>query len=547
MRDTGALFTQVIFTAIAALFFGSILAMSAMNALQAPTTYLPMAFLAGAIAGAILFRAAAISVPTLSPRDHAIVWAVTLVLGLPRLPYLFEPLLGVAVNAVCWDDWFRIQQLSSLAYSPDYPARSSFDPDMFLGFYYAPWLMGAAGRVAGLAATLKPLIALNHLILILSACYVAVAAARVLFTDTTRRRVFLVLLFLFGGFDGFPGILHGLLSLFTGDLNPLLASEWWPTGFFLQLHYPDFTSLALWTPHHLSAAAALVMALHIYTRAPGTARAVLAGGLGTYALFSSAFVCLGATPFVITLMFRHGIRPGQFLTALATLTALSLPLLWIYLNRESAIGFALFGALIGPLADLRALGLAVFVIVLGLEFLPLWILILAPDARARRRAADRWLLGLAVLFLMSTFVIAFGGTSNNYAGRGSIFSILVLIYLAAQSTDGPLLQQFRLPTLRLVTVLYLCGSGLAWLAFSAEAARQVADSFTPFHRAALLSNRAAPDPVDPETLEQAGGTPYGWYLLESPKPVPKPDLDLADRELLNPGPSWRRASDTGAE
>lgn len=530
---------NVAFAMIVALYFASIFSMSTMNALEASTASLPLIFAIGALLGLFLVSRANVGVPVLSGGEHLIAWLAAAVLSAPRIAYLFEQSFGVAVNAVCWDDWWRIQQLASLSYSPSYPPLSTFDSDLYLSFYYAPWMAGAVARVTGIVAGIKPAIFINHSLLILSVCYLAVFAGQVLFNDPKRRRAFLLLMFLFGGFDAFPAVASGLGALVKGGQVLPTSSEWWPTVFGLHMHFPDFTSLALWVPHHLAAAAALPLAAFIFFRSNGSYGSFLAGGIAAFALFSSAFAFIGAIPFLIIFLCMYSFRMRHLSIALASLIVFSLPLVWIYLRPDSAIGFKFFGALIGPLAEYKIAIALVFIIVLVLEFLPLWLLIFDRSRKPAGNRMDRLVLITAIAFLISTFFIAYGGTSNNYAGRGSILSIWALVYIAVRTSGDVLKERFASPVMRFVLLAYLFGSIFSYLAFSAQAVRSLQASFTPFNELVLRSNLSDARTTPADLIEQAEQTNFGWYMLEKFKDQPKPTMFLADKELMSGGNALR--------
>jgi hypothetical protein len=506
---------------IGAVLGANVLTMSLANFFEVPTTTIAFIYTASLAVCAWLFVRSGVVFPSISGREHLLCIAAGLVLFLPRAPYLIEGALGYAVNAACPDDWSHIQELASMVYSDRYPIRTTFDREKLLGFYYAAWMPGAAtfsaASAAGVGATVK--LCLGLTILLYSACFAYAIAymAKILFADRRLQVTCVVAVLLYGGFD--------FLWWLARDYPiPTTRAEWWTMEFGFFLQFSNITTLALWVPHHLAAAVAIGFALFVMRDSTRMPAWVLAGLLFLSAVFSSAFVALGAVPLVAWFFLRHG-----SLKAIATMTTVfvvfSAPLWWIYVGKEE-VGFRILGAL-SPERRANQLGaFGAFLIVLLLEFLPL---LAAAFAALKNRAAPAGLLAGAIAYLLSTFVVAYSGF-NNYAMRGAIVPIFVLTVLAVPALtawwrNGPVV-------VRALLAVYLLGSPLAYAAFARGAVDAFNTSRTDFNAAALESNTGTAATTDPALVERGTQQPMGWYLLERNKLSRKEPIEEIDLELM---------------
>jgi hypothetical protein len=499
----------------------NVLTMSVANFFEVPTTAIPLIYAASLAACAWLFVRSGVTYPSLSRREHLLCVAAGLILFLPRTPYLLEGVLGYAVNAACPDDWSHIQELASMVHSDRYPIRTTFDPEKLLGFYYAAWMPGAAAFSAanwvGMMTTVK--VALGLTILLYSLCFAYTVAymAKILFAERRLQVTCAAAVLLYGGFD--------FLWWLARDYPvPTTGAEWWSMEFGFFLQFSNFITLAQWVPHHLVAAVAIAFALFVMHGSTRRSGWLVAGLLFVSAVFSSAFVALGAVPLVAWCFIRR-----RSLEAIASATAVfvvfSVPLWWIYLGKEE-VGFRILGAL-SPERRAEPLGAAgAFLIVMVLEFLPL---LAAALVALKNRAAPAGLFAGAIAYLLSTFIVAYSGF-NNYAMRGSIVPIFTLTFLAvpvvaAWWRSGPVF-------VRAFLVVYLLGSPLAYAAFSRGAADAFGSSRTEFNAAALESNAGREAVTDAALVEQSAQHPMGWYLLEKSKPSKKERIEEIDLELM---------------
>ena len=176
-----------------------------------------------------------------------------------------------------------------------------------------------------------------------------------------------------GGFDAVYGVATMATNWLRGTSHAIPHAEWWPTAVGFELQHSNIVTLALWVPHHLAAAVAVGFVLMLLSRPLTPMRGAVAGVAFTYAAFASAFVWLGALPFVAWVVLRH--RPA--LTGLGVCAvvsaALALPNAWMYL-RSDAPGIEWFGVVQDYWYE-RGFwwSLPAFVGVLAVEFLPLLV------------------------------------------------------------------------------------------------------------------------------------------------------------------------------
>lgn len=512
--------SSVVPLAMAAVLGANVVTMSVANFFEVRTSAIALNYAAAFAACASLFIRSRVSFPSLSRREHLLCVAAGLILFLPRMAYLFEGALGYAVNAACPDDWSHIQELASMVHSVRYPVRTTFDRDKLLGFYYAAWMPGAAvfsaASLAGAITTVKVALGLTNLLYGLFFAYAAMYAAKILFAERRHQLALVIGLLLYGGFD--------FLWWLARDYPvPTTGAEWWTMEFGFFMQFSNFVTLALWVPHHLIAAVAIGLALFVLNGSSRASAWVMAGLLFSSAVFSSAFVAIGAVPLVAWFFVRQRIK--ALITMTAVFVVVSAPLFWLYLGKEE-VGFRMFGALNDERRANLVVAAGVFSILLLLEFLPLLV---AAAASLRNRTAPVTIFAGALAYLLSTFAVAYSGF-NNYAMRGAIVPIFTLTVLAVPALSawwqrGPV-------AIRALFVVYLLGSPLAYAAFARGAIEAFAASRTVFNIAALESNTGPDAWTDPALIEQSAQQPMGWYLLEKKKPSTKRPIEEIDLELM---------------
>ena len=140
--------------------------------------------------------------------------------------------------------------------------------------------------------TLKNSLAIGIGIHVILSAYTAVYLSRQL---SKRRTQFLLLCYFFLAYAGFESVF-----IFT---QPGAQLEWWTRWYGVDVHLPSWPQQLLWVMHHLSATLSTVLAAWVFsapqrdpTLRPGWRHAVVPGLLLVHALFSSAFVVIGALP-----------------------------------------------------------------------------------------------------------------------------------------------------------------------------------------------------------------------------------------------------------
>ncbi len=242
-------------------------------------------WLAGAAGMGLLLRLGSVRLPRLRWRTHLLCWLAALVVSAPRLPYLLEPALGYAVEAVAFDDHWHFQELMSLVNSPAFPPVSTFDPSLLLPYYYGPWIPGAVVWQIGAVVTIKQAFFVLHVLYAAALLYATVYTARAVFRTRLNRSVLFVVVLLFGGFDAFAA--------------PFVkaTSEWWAMDLGLMLQFSSTITLLSWVPHHVAGALAVVAAARWADSRRWSDR-VTAGVLLASAVGASPLVCLGAVIFL---------------------------------------------------------------------------------------------------------------------------------------------------------------------------------------------------------------------------------------------------------
>jgi len=521
----GRLISNTIPLLFGATIGADILTMSLANFLELKTPHIALLFLATFLASALLQIASRITFPHLSRKELLLGACFGIALFLPRVGYLCEGLLGHSVNLACYDDRGHIQELASVVYSDQFPPRSTFDNSKYLSFYYAPWILGAALYWTGLLLTVKQALGLTILIYQLFFSYFLLYASKVLFTEVKLQRIFVILCVLYGGFD----FLYWLSGL---SLIPA-HSEWWALEFGLTLQFSNFFTLSLWVPHHFIAALAILFALHVLHGSTKMTTHVLAGLFFAFSIFSSVFVVVGSL-FVVCWALVAYKQYKPIPAILATILTCCAPLWWIYLGKEGDVGFRAFGALSNFWLGHKRAAFLVFLLVICLELMPL---VAAAVYSSSKRTDERWVTVSALLYLLSTFFVAFSG-ANNYALRGSIIPLLTLTYVATPAVLS-LVEAAPRAWLGIAAVSYLSGGLLEYASFSLTAFGALRDSNSPFNRKLLVANSLKGGFVDEHLLEEAARYPEGWYLLEHPKREPKTPLEEWHREIINSDNRYR--------
>ena len=490
----------------------NVLTMSIMNFFELPTSYISIIYLACLALTCVALLCCRLELPKLSRTEHLVCVGMALLLFLPRVPYLFENLLGYALSPL-GDDDFHVPNLASIIHTPIFPPRSIYDSRQYLAYYYAAWIPGAAVYYTGLLTTVKQALALIKFAYCFFCVYFPFYAARVLFSDRNTRIAFLVVYFLYGGFD----FIYWISSL---DLTPR-HSAWWLLDFGFDLQFSNFMVLALWTPQHILAGLSILFALYLILKHDGVLPQVLAGVFFLSGLFTSPFTTFGSIPLVLWLFLKHKKLRAAPLSAL-TFFVLSLPLWWIFLGNDR-VGFQLFGALLShEWVEHKRAAFVVFIAVLLLQLGPL---IVTAAVRSKQQPDSRWPFFLCVSYLLSTF---FAYYSENYAMRGSIIPIFTLIYLSAPIISDWYQKAPRIAW-RIAATTYLLGGLLEYTSFIRWAVHSLEYSNNAFGVAVLRSNASPGDMESMDLARTAENYASGWEMLEKNKPFTR---DLGIEEAL---------------
>ena len=348
-----------------------------------------------------------------------------------------EAWLGHVIEPVCWDDWFHLQDISSVANTERFPPTSAMRPDRYLSIYYAPWmLVGFLHKALPLGVnTLKTSLAAGIFIHVLLTGYTVVYLARQL---SAKRTQFLLLCYLFGAYAGFESVF-----LFS---RPGAQLEWWMRWYGVDVHLPSWPQQLLWVMHHLSATVSTVLAAWVFTATERDSRAwgswqhaTVAGLLLVHALFSSAFVVIGAIPFGLAfLAWRIRTRWRDVLITGTVAVGGALSTLWIYLGKDTKF---VFGKHVKDLA-IHSMGsqdptwdwILSFLRFTSLEALDLigYLALLVLGLKTwRHDKQDRLWVGLVGFFLVAIFFVSFSGI-DNLAARGVMIPLVCLAWVAAK-------------------------------------------------------------------------------------------------------------------
>ncbi len=242
---------------------------------------------------------------------------------------------------------------------------------------------------------------------------------------------------------------HAGMQSFNVFSFPFASHENWMGHYNIYVQFSAFSTLMLWVVHHVVAVVTLMLAYLLYSDnthprmswQKAIHRTATLGFFLAAALMSSPFVCMGALPLILWIVYRDRQRALYWLLPSGCVGMLvSAPLLWTYLQKSSDFRF-LFNVhtfFEGPVAFLPNLliSLTVFLILVAMEFIvPVFIWIRLRRVGLSIPLEDRVLLGIALGMILSTFFVGYG-IYNNYAMRASILPIFVglgvLAHYAAQ-------------------------------------------------------------------------------------------------------------------
>lgn len=515
------------------LLSGGILSASAMSFFELNTAILPLLFFIFGFVSILFIIFLDFNFPKLDKRESIICLLLALLLSATRLMYMLEPALTLSFNAVCWDDLWHIQELSSLIYSEEYPPKSTFIKSNFLSFYYAPWVAGAALFKLGILATIKQAYFIICTLYSIVFSYSAFAAGKVLYPSFLgAQRALTVLIIFFGGFDFFFGITNLALNIYNSSFDFAIPhAEWWMDYFGFKVQFPNFFTMALWVPHHLSSALAILFGVYILNEKQGKLVIFLAGVCFSYALFASVFVVVGSIPLLFYIFLIEKKLRVQFILAFFWSMILSLPLFWMYMDRGGENGFSIFGALSQFWLENIIFAFIFYMFLLLLEFFPIFLAIYL-----HKRLENKALLILSTSYLFSTFFFAYGG-SNNFAMRGCILPVATLFYIVA-----PQLYKLYTTEKKLIIILlipFFIGGVWEYFSFAAGAIRSAYHSNTYFNRVAYESNVNHGLPPSSSLISNDSSNQYEWYLLENIKIENKANLIPPDVEIINHDNKYR--------
>ncbi len=419
---------------LAAIFIADILSMSLMNAFVMRASWLVCVYavlLSGALYVTNGIDFAQADGARLGRQDRRrllcaliLVWAIFISV---RVSFPLEPILGRVIDPACADDYWHIVEIKALINTRYYPPLFPFRRGLYLSHYYAAWML-----VVFIYQLLPfSFMTLKCALFLALAIYTLLTLYLVLYTCAhvcDSRIRFYFLLYLVVAYAGAE-------SLFA-FIKPLNHNGWWMLSFGFDVQFSSFSTLLLWVPQHLSAAAALFvayLALKGGESRPGGsfASALVIGCLLTYALYASIFVMMGALPFVVAAAV-HSFRRRPFLLASIGLVVavIGAPMLWIYLNRSPVVGFRFL-----PFGDRgfdirTALVFLLYLVVVSLQLMVQVVSLVRLGVAHVLKTWDYILLFLSAGFILSTFFVGFTG-ANNYACRGLTVPVLMLSFVSS--------------------------------------------------------------------------------------------------------------------
>ncbi|HNW33620.1 MAG TPA: hypothetical protein PKM25_01715 [Candidatus Ozemobacteraceae bacterium] len=387
----------------------------------------------------------------------------------PRAVYLAEPSLGYCIDTVCWDDEWHIQEITALIDTPSFPVRSPIEPERWLSFYYAPWMLPAAvwHLLPGAFKTVKIALFIGWTITGgLALAFLVVAASRVAASSAAFA---MLVYFIFWQ--------SGARSLFA-IAAPMASHEWWMARVGSTLGFGTVASGTIWTVHHLVSATAVLLAFLIaesflasagdrarHSSAGSWAIAAGCGVLMASSILGSTFVVLGGIPLLGWWLVRHGGAGVKLAARVAIVAAaLVLPVLWLFLGREISMRVAWGGVF--PAAGMNEDGSHIYYIVSYILLaaadigMPAFAIFLAGAPQTTAMGGRDTGTGAgsivpwAAAALTIPFFIVYSGTSNNLALRGTLLPVLTLMPWAA-SRWAP---HLRRPPVFLLAVVLALGS-----------------------------------------------------------------------------------------
>lgn len=366
--------------------------------------------------------------------------SVGILFACARIPYLLEGTLHHLVGPVVYDDTWHFQEINSLVNSIRYPAQCSLIPSRYFSFYYAPWMAIAALYLAFPihGFTIKMSFAIGCAIYQILMCLALLHIG--LFHARNRRQLYwaIYIIAFWAGMES----LFALLYYSTRNPGWMLVSD-------SPIHLPIFANGMFWAIHHMTAALALLLCWHVWSKSQSVAwkKNIFCGLLIAYAFFSSIFVFLAAIPFgLLVICLDYRFRWKSILATACLSAALIWPLLWLYLGKSNDVRFlfpfmtslqsllpyaahheSAFPLFHGLTASLW-IGFIAYLIFLGVNFLPQAVALGFYGKRLSWN--DRGFCLIAVAFLISTYFIGFP-EGDNYASRGLLIPILVLSWICA--------------------------------------------------------------------------------------------------------------------
>jgi hypothetical protein len=372
-------------------------------------------------------------------------WAIYFIVGFfivcfigVRVPYVLETVFGQVSGSVTGDDLWHVQELLSLTLSKQFPPLYGVFSKDYLLFYYTPWMLMAAlmAYIPSVFASAKFAYALGYAIYILLAVPIVVALIRCI---SMNRSQFWMMIFLILG--------HAGMQSFNVFGFPFASHENWMGHYHVYVQFSAFSTLFIWVIHHVVAAITLLLAYLIYNdraaslgRVSCFRRCLTLGLLFASAAMGSPFVCMGAVPLALWILWRDRTSVIPYLLGSLSVAAIVVsPLLWIYLQKPSDFRFfsniqIFFEGKWGVLPNVLLSG-CVFLILVAMEFIvPLVLWIRMRRAKIQMAFQDKVFLGIAIAMIGSTFLVGYG-IYNNYAMRATILPIWVGLWVLARYSD----------------------------------------------------------------------------------------------------------------
>lgn len=535
---------------IVAGLLASYLAAGSMVLLNLPGGFLPVVLAVAfvAVVWALRDGSEAWRQPPLEAWEKALV-GYAVVVGLLRLaPYAWQYAAGVLVAPVTWDDNWHFQELASLVNAERFPPRLNFAPEAYFHFYYVSWIPAAAISAALKALTGMPMIKLGYglgaLLLDLAVAWVFIVSIRHLCPREGRAWALGALLIAGAAVDGLMAVRH----LIT--LGHPQHAEWWQASLLVLNSFSALSTALIWVPHHLTGAAAVLLALVVATEPEtlalreGRRLYVVAGLLMGVAAYCSIFAFAGGVLALSPMLWELvRARDKARLTVLAAAFVLpALPLAYIYLGAEARAGFVIGQPMRQWIAATGNPAMGLVGLVLAFAFMVLeagWLYIVGRglDRGEETGARLRVIAAASAVMLGSTAVIAFSG-SNNWALRATIVPVVLLAAYVGRGMGGRSEARLDRGMLAKAGAVALGLAGFAHLNETAllvgASARSPAFAVeTPECKAAILRANLAFEASGPSPLPGLCRDPLSQYHIE--RPFNKQPLTAIDRELMGRG------------